>query len=212
MAFIQGKRDTRFPGSDLFNISKELALPRDGKVETTKVLEVPKPNYSKLNLREVPRLNTSAKLNTPARSNTPATLPPPEAFPHTNEASPLVYHEKAYGIELGGSVTRVCLVPETEDMFTMRSLSGPDAKQKLNLLRRLKHVNILTLLVLFSHDNEYSIISEDAEVSLEELIIARPNEIQLAAIITQVELFELLTNITTVLTKVRFLTCWYTFS
>jgi len=89
----------------------------------------------------------------------------------------------------------------------MRSLSGPDAKQKLNLLRRLKHVNILTPPVLFSHDNEYSIISEDAEVSLEELIIARPNEIQLAAMITQVELFELLTNITTVLTKVRFLTC-----
>jgi hypothetical protein len=195
MAFTQRKRDTRFPGSDLFNISKELALPRD-KVEATNVSEVPvpKPNYSKLNLREVPRLNTPVRLNTPAKSNTPTLPPPPKAFPHVNEASPLVYYEKAYGIELGGPVSRVCQVPETEDMFTMRSVSGPGAKQKLNLLRRLKHDNILTPLVLFSHDNEYSIISEDPEVSLEELIIARPNEIQLASIIAQVEMFEVPTS------------------
>ena len=71
-------------------------------------------------------------------------------------------------------------------MFSMRSISGPDAGKTLDLLGQLKHANILTVHALFSYDIEITVVYEDEEVCLEEFIIARPNEPQLAAIIAQV--------------------------
>lgn len=81
---------------------------------------------------------------------------------------------------------RVFEIPQTEEMLTMRSFSNHDAERKLDLLARLKHKNILTAHEVFSDANEYHVISEDTEVSLEEFIVARPNELQLAAITSQV--------------------------
>ncbi|KAF2786411.1 hypothetical protein K505DRAFT_343835 [Melanomma pulvis-pyrius CBS 109.77] len=71
-------------------------------------------------------------------------------------------------------------------MFTLRSFSGSNAQERLNLLRQLRHNNILTTYNLFTHNDEIYAISEDTEVSLEELIIAQLDESQLAAIIAQV--------------------------
>jgi serine/threonine protein kinase len=68
----------------------------------------------------------------------------------------------------------------------MRTISGPDVDKKLDLLRRLKNKNILTAYEAFSHNNDFYVISEDTEVSLEQFIVARPDQVQLVAIISQV--------------------------
>ncbi|OCK79043.1 hypothetical protein K432DRAFT_426830 [Lepidopterella palustris CBS 459.81] len=197
MASGERKRDKRFPGSDLFSsLGQELTLPRNSKNEATKVPEVPKLNSTKRKRLEVPQLNS------------PINFPPPNPSPPykegsiPTETSPWEHYERAYDIELGGSVTRVSKIPEaedviggsvirvskipeTEDMFTLRSFSNSDT-EKLDLLSHFKHKNILTTYEVFPYANKFYVISEDTEVSLEEFIIARPDEVQLAAITSQV--------------------------
>jgi hypothetical protein len=169
------KRDTRFPGSDNFNnITKDLAVQRDRESEVTKRPEMFKQAIAERNLFGVPRLNS------------PSVPLPPRPYPSIKKGSPWSCYTKAYGIELGGFITRVCKVPETDEMFTLRSFSGSDSQRKLDLLSQLKHNNILTTYELFTQGDEIYVVSEDTEVSLEEFIIARPNEPQLAAIIAQV--------------------------
>lgn len=175
MASAEHKRDTRFPGSGIFNsITEDLAIPRYEKTEATKVAEASKQTIAERSFLKVPTLNS------------PSIPLPSRPYLSVTKALPWSCYRKAYGIELGGFVTRVCKVPETDEMFTLRSFSGSEAQKRLNLLRRLRHNNILPTYDLFTHDDEIYVISEDTEVSLEELIIARPDESQLAAIIAQV--------------------------
>jgi hypothetical protein len=54
------------------------------------------------------------------------------------------------------------------------------------MLRQFEHENIIASYETFFYQNAFYVISEHAEISCNELIVARPNEIQLAAIIHQV--------------------------
>jgi hypothetical protein len=187
-----GKRTTVFPGYGLgFGTTS-----RAGGIAAAKV-----PELSEVKIVGRHRLELPPPVN----------YPPPNPSPWSKkdsiqvfEASPWTYYEMCYDIEMVGPVIRVfkipdkelndsarkarkANVPKTEHLFTMRMISDPDA-DKLNLLRRLRHQNILTAYEVFIHENEYYVISEDIEVSLEDFIVARPDEVELAAIISQVSI------------------------
>ncbi|KAF2178254.1 hypothetical protein K469DRAFT_461377, partial [Zopfia rhizophila CBS 207.26] len=99
--------------------------------------------------------------------------------------SPWNHYQSGYSLELGGPIAVVRKVPATKDLFTMRSFSSSGADKKLYMLRQLKHPNLLASIEVFSFQDTYYLISEHAEISCEEFIVARPDEIQLAAIIRQ---------------------------
>jgi hypothetical protein len=187
-----GRPETQFPGAKVFRSFSKLPLPPlDEKHVETKVSEVPKMTTSMTDRREALRLNSSVRSDK-------------EDSISIVEGSPWNYYEWVYSIELGGSVERVfkipdakldkparkvrraSKVPENQNIFTMRVILGPDADEKLNLLRHLKRDNILTTYEVFSDNNEFYVISEDAELSLNEFIVVRPDEVQLAAIVGQV--------------------------
>jgi len=102
------------------------------------------------------------------------------------DGSPWKSYKQHLSLELGGSIAVVYKIPATKELFTIRSVSGPRAEEKLFLLRQLRHKNLLVSLELFSFKDELFIVSEFAAISLEELTVARPDEVQLAAIISQV--------------------------
>jgi hypothetical protein len=101
------------------------------------------------------------------------------------QGSPWSHYENGYNLELGGSVAVVRKIPATKELFTMRSFSS-SADKKFYMALQLKHTNLLSSIEVFSFQDSFYVISEHTEVSCEEFIIARPNEIQLAAIIHQV--------------------------
>jgi hypothetical protein len=68
----------------------------------------------------------------------------------------------------------------------MHSVSGPDGEKKRYTLRQLKYNNLLRPEEIFSFEDSFYIISEYAAISLEEVIVVRPSEVQLAAIVHQV--------------------------
>lgn len=102
------------------------------------------------------------------------------------EGSPWKHYSKAFGLELGGSVAIVCKKPATFDLFAMHSCSGDRTDEKVCLLRQLKHENLLETYELFSFEDSIYIISACGAISLDDLIVARPDEVQLAAIVHQV--------------------------
>lgn len=102
------------------------------------------------------------------------------------DGSPWKSYKQDLSLELGGSVAVVHKIPATEELFTIRSISGPSAEEKLFMLRQLRHENLLISFELFSFKDEFFIVSELAAISLEELTVARPDEVQVAAIIYQV--------------------------
>jgi len=139
---------------------------------------------------------TTAK---PDKSKTPFINLPVTPFTSYNEPqvplieeSPWRHYLHAYDLELGGTVAIASKIPATKSLFTIRSCS--ENSEKLSMLRQLKHSNLLTSYEVFLHKNLFYIVSEKAEISLEELIVARPNEIQLAAIIYQVYMACFLVN------------------
>lgn len=102
------------------------------------------------------------------------------------DGSPWNSYKQDLSLELGGSVAVVYKIPATKELFTIRSISGPGVEEKLFMLRQLQHKNLFFCHELYSFKDEILIVSELAAISLEELTVARPDEVQLAAIISQV--------------------------
>jgi hypothetical protein len=155
------KRKTVFPGGDR----------GIGNHEASK-----EPDQSEGEVSSVPNKTTNATVNLGS---------PYEVIPE-REGSPWDRYRYSYGLELGGPVAVVRKAPATKHLFTMRSFSSFGAEEKLDRLQHLKHTNILASFDIFFYQNSYYIISEHAEISCEEFIVARPDEVQLAAIISQV--------------------------
>jgi hypothetical protein len=102
------------------------------------------------------------------------------------DGSPWNSYKKHLRLELGGSVEVVYRVPATKELFTIRIISGSGVEEKLFMIRQLRHENLLSSHELYSFDYKFFIVSELTAISLEELTVARPDEVQLAAIISQV--------------------------
>ncbi|KAJ9129567.1 hypothetical protein NKR23_g12509, partial [Pleurostoma richardsiae] len=102
------------------------------------------------------------------------------------EGSPWDYYRNAFGLELGGYVAIVCRTPATGDLYAMHSFSGSSREKKLYMLRQLKHENLLRPVEIFSFEGSFHVISEYTAISLEGIILVRPSEIQLAAIVHQI--------------------------
>jgi hypothetical protein len=165
------KRNTAFPGSGQW-------------IRNHETFE--QPNTSKGEVPSVPNKATNATVNL---------VSPYEVIP-VREESPWDHYRSGYGVELGGPVAVVRKAPATKDLFTMRSFSSFGAEKKLYMLHRLKHTNILASFDIFFYQDSYYLISEHTEVSCEEFIVARPDEVQLAAIISQVSCsFAMLTGL-----------------
>ncbi|KAI9770969.1 MAG: hypothetical protein M1840_002673 [Geoglossum simile] len=157
-----------FPGSDIFPGSDRLkTLPRTGKQSNS--------------LRDEKRRVRTPLIQLPINPSTSST-----ALLPVLKGSPWDRYWKAYRLELGGSVVVVCKKPTTEDLFTIRSFSGPDADEKLYMLCLLQHDHLLLSYEIFSFEDTFYIVSECMAISLEDLTIARPNELQLAIIIHQI--------------------------
>jgi hypothetical protein len=138
----------------------------------------------------VPRINLPVN---PIDSNRDHLVP-------VKEGSPWKYYKYAYDLELGGSVAIVCKTPATDKLFAMHSISGPNGEKKLYTLRQLKHENLLRPEEILSFKDSFYIISEYTAISLEEVIVVRPSEVQLAAIIHQV----IMPQLTKIATNARF--------
>ena len=100
--------------------------------------------------------------------------------------SPWKSYKQDLSLDQGGSVAVVYKTPATKELFTIRSISGPDAEEQVFMLRQLRHENLLVSHELYSFENKFFVVSELAAISLEELTVAGPDEIQLAAIAYQV--------------------------
>jgi hypothetical protein len=167
------KRDTVFPGSDQRSGNNKVSkYAVNSNVEGSPIPGLFKPKANRL---KVPRINI------PINPLSSYTVPVPLL-----EESPWNHYKKGYGLELGGSVAVVCKVPATGRLFTMRSCPSSGADEKLYRVRHLKHKNLLDSIEDFSFQDTFYIISEHTEISCEEFIVARPDEVQLAAIIRQV--------------------------
>ncbi len=75
---------------------------------------------------------------------------------------------------------------KSSTLYTVRSFALEDADRKLYMLCQFKHRNILESYETFSFRQSFYVISEHVEISCNELVIARPDEGQLANIIKQV--------------------------
>lgn len=172
MATEKGKRETIFPGS----------------YERTGVFGSKSSSASKLELLDSPTATNIRR----TRHQTPLiNLPVNPAAPYGDqlvpikEGSPWRHYKNAYGLELGGPVSIVCTTPATSKLFAMHSISGPGREKMLYMLRQLKHENLLHPEEIFSLDDSFYVISEYAAVSLDGVVVVRPSEVQLAAIVHQ---------------------------
>jgi hypothetical protein len=173
------KRDTVFPGSVKWSgTRKVIQYPVKRKAELPPIQELPKPIKPK-----VPRLNIPVN---PLSSYEVDPVP-------LLKGSPSKDYKKCYSLELGGSVVVVRKVPATKDLFTMSGFASSSPETQLYMLCQLKHENLLEPFQVFCCSKNdtldtldtFYIISKHTEISCEELIVARPDEIQLAAIIHQ---------------------------
>ncbi|KAJ0137444.1 hypothetical protein HZ326_19564 [Fusarium oxysporum f. sp. albedinis] len=173
MTTERSKRETIFPGSTQWSRTFGLDSHNKSKSRT--------PGPSTLTPHRegkhlVPRINLPVN---PIDSNRDHLVP-------VKEGSPWKYYKYAYGLELGGSVAIVCKTPATNRLFAMHNVSGPNREKMLYTLSQLKHENLLRPEEILSFEDSFYIISEYTAISLEEVIVVRPNEVQLAAIIYQV--------------------------
>ena len=162
------KRETIFPGSHPWT---ERFSPESFKAG---LLELP--NRANSQGRRLRPINLPVK---PAGSYGDRSVP-------VMEGSPWRHYRNAYSLELGGLVAVVCKTPATTKLFTMHSFSGPSREEKLYMLRQLKHENLLSPEEIFSFEDSFYVISEYTAISLEGVILVRPDEVQLAAIVHQV--------------------------
>ncbi|KAH8746504.1 hypothetical protein F5883DRAFT_510223 [Diaporthe sp. PMI_573] len=102
------------------------------------------------------------------------------------DGSPWKHYKTAFGLELGGQVAIVCKIPATDRLFSMHSVSGLSRRGKIEILRSLKHENLLLPVEVFMHEDSSYVVSEYAAIGLDDLVLVRPDEVQLAAIVSQV--------------------------
>ncbi|KAF4451415.1 Serine/threonine-protein kinase dst2 [Fusarium austroafricanum] len=174
MATERSKRETIFPGSTQWSRTLGSESRRESKSS------IPGPSTlapHREDKRPMRRINLPVN---PIGSNRDHLVP-------VKEGSPWKYYKYAYDLELGGSVAIVCKTPATNKLFAMHSISGQNSEreQKLYTLRQLNHENLLRPEEILSFKDSFYIISECAAISLEEVIVVRPSEVQLAAIVHQ---------------------------
>jgi hypothetical protein len=102
---------------------------------------------------------------------------------------PLMFYEKKYQVILDGAIGICKKKPATKEFFDIRTISGPDAEQKLHILsQKNHHENLLYLYEIFAFDGAFYTVSEHTVVSCEHLIgCRRPlEEVHLATISCQV--------------------------
>ena len=106
--------------------------------------------------------------------------------PKLIDGSPWDHYSKQFDLQLGGLITVVCTIPTTHKLFTLRHVTSSDRERTLYMLLQLKDTNLLRSHQVYAFRGEFCVISEHTQVSLEEFIVAQPDELQLAAIISQV--------------------------
>lgn len=104
------------------------------------------------------------------------------------KGSPWENYCKRYEVELAGWNAVCQTQPATTRLFGVRLLRGPDVKEQVEMLCRLHHENILETYEIFVGADFYYTVSENVEISLDEIVAAPllPNDIELAAIVYQV--------------------------
>jgi hypothetical protein len=113
--------------------------------------------------------------------------------PHDQSSEPMnlrVIHEAPWdlyaryiNLELGKSVD--IIYTKDDEVYSCRCLREADC-EKIDMLRKISHPNILHSHQIFLRDGLYYVVSELAAISLEDLLLARPDEIQIRAIMHQV--------------------------
>uniref|UniRef100_A0A093URM6 Serine/threonine-protein kinase dst2 n=1 Tax=Talaromyces marneffei PM1 TaxID=1077442 RepID=A0A093URM6_TALMA len=104
------------------------------------------------------------------------------------KGSPWESYCKRYEVELAGWNAVCQTQPATSRLFGVRLLRGPDVKEQVEMLCRLHHENILETYEIFVGADFYYTVSENVEISLDEIVAAPllPNDIELAAIVCQI--------------------------
>jgi serine/threonine protein kinase len=104
--------------------------------------------------------------------------------------SPWKQYEKAYDLELAGSVEVAVRKAPPIELVHVRTFLKPGAEKALHMFQQLQHPNIVTALDVFTTDDGLYVVFEPMSISLERIVEspAYPNERQLAAILGQVSL------------------------
>ncbi|KAH8742754.1 hypothetical protein F5883DRAFT_441842 [Diaporthe sp. PMI_573] len=167
------QRDTVFPGSSQWANTKRSTPTSEANVQVSAAQRsIPRP---KTNPR-IPRIDLPINFADPD-GNRPAPVV---------DGSPWKHYRTAFGLELGAYVAVVCKIPAADRLFSMQSVSGLSQGEKIDMLRGLKHENLLLPEEIFTHENTSYVITEYAAISLDGLVLVRPDEAQLAAIAGQV--------------------------
>ena len=103
--------------------------------------------------------------------------------------SPWKYYRKVFGLTLDHS-SIVAIRKSSYELTTAKSLSGPEGEGKYEMLRQIRHENVIALLDCFECNNSLHVFFEHVEISLTQIVAcpAYPNERQLAAMLRQVSL------------------------
>lgn len=199
---------TQFPGDIRLDEQRDVTPP--AIVSPKRITGRDEPQASKLRKRRHDRQSESGIPNNDIDGDGFITLPPrlppklkaheslfvshespsPEeqVFLPVKRASPWEYYNKIYRRELGGSVVVASKIPATFELFVVKSIAGLDVDDKAQVLRQVRHENILACYEIFGLHDAIFIVSEYMAISLTDLngSAVPPSEIQIATIIHQV--------------------------
>jgi hypothetical protein len=176
------KRNTRFPGSSVFQ--QPLETSRDGsslKPSTSKWSGM-RLHHGMESSRRTPSKLKTDKHALQSRSGESELIP-------VLKGTPWVSYDECYNLELGGWITVAGKKPrEMGEIVAVRSI--PNVEEDLYRIQQLHHENVVLVYEIFTNpfENSFYIISERMLISLENIVACAktPDEAELASIIWQV--------------------------
>ncbi|KFY97779.1 hypothetical protein V500_01918 [Pseudogymnoascus sp. VKM F-4518 (FW-2643)] len=102
--------------------------------------------------------------------------------------SPWARFCEKFELNLGGYVSIVADRSPPYDVFMVKRLEGPDAAQKVRMLRRVRHQNFHNMVDCFSFEGSHYAVFQHLPVTLDNIVYSPPypTELELAAALAQI--------------------------
>jgi hypothetical protein len=125
--------------------------------------------------------------------------------------SPWENYMKVYECELAGRFDVAIPRVRPQRLVAIRTIRGKGVEQTLRLFKRIQHPNILSSQDLYLHEGSLFILHDDIPVSLDHIVAceAYPDEVELAAILSQVSSLYRSTAYSMLITINRYSTAFY---
>lgn len=102
--------------------------------------------------------------------------------------SPWARFSEKFELNLGGYVPIVADLSPPYDLLMVKRLEGPDAAQRVRMLRRVRHQNFHNMVECFSFEGSHYAVFQHLPVTLDNIVYSPPypTELELAAALAQV--------------------------